>query len=577
VLLSLNAFLVRPTVPPTAALGDLADYQQNYLYWDGREWSRLDWRESDILAAAVPGDIAVVLLTRSRNPPGWQRFIRESLNLPDFGGGTTSFSAILFCAVEGLAGDGSIRWLAWTFGPASRTVRRSASDPRFGLTIALNLLAAPGTSHTEQPPRRSERRPQFREVRYQTTAPYFQRTGHRAARDIPVDGFRLDRLSDLVSAVGGRTHVASFTSSVVGGRSLRFDNDVETVQDLIGLSEDLLELASAGTYQSAFPWVDNIRPVTDEATIDKLYELLLSQLQTRPVPPTVDALLPDDLVDIADERAIRYILFPGERTESACRVNLTIESIANLVHSRRGRGAPRSVLDATLRFLDDAMEPLGRAKLIECICADLRCDGEQYLAYDGDFYRVERTFVQRIDTELAQLPQSSIRFPQYGGETEPSYIDRIRKDHADEFVVLDRELIQLDGEAGIEASDLVSQSGALVHLKRKGKSSVLSHLFLQAANSCELLRRSAPARDEFGKLVRAKGNSPTLVDAICQVHAEKLGGEGLEVAFGFLGDWSGRTILNLPLFSRISLVQESRRVAGLGYRPTVALISSGTR
>jgi uncharacterized protein (TIGR04141 family) len=43
---------------------------------------------------------------------------------------------------------------------------------------------------------------------------------------------------------------------------------------------------------------------------------------------------------------------------------------------------------------------------------------------------------------------------------------------------------------GIEASDLISQSGALVHLKLKGKSSVLSHLFLQAANSCELLRRS---------------------------------------------------------------------------------------
>jgi hypothetical protein len=79
--------------------------------------------------------------------------------------------------------------------------------------------------------------------------------------------------------------------------------------------------------------------------------------------------------------------------------------------------------------------------------------------------------------------------------------------------------------ANSRAPAFVSRSGALVHLKRKGKSSVLSHLFLQAANSCELLRRSARARDELGRLVRAKGCSPTLVDDICRIHTQKLGGE----------------------------------------------------
>jgi hypothetical protein len=48
----------------------------------------------------------------------------------------------------------------------------------------------------------------------------------------------------------------------------------------------------------------------------------------------------------------------------------------------------------------------------------------------------------------------------------------------------------------------------------------------------------------------------------------------VEVAFAFLGDWRNRTITSLPLFSRISLVTQARRVSNLGYLPTVALISS---
>jgi hypothetical protein len=49
---------------------------------------------------------------------------------------------------------------------------------------------------------------------------------------------------------------------------------------------------------------------------------------------------------------------------------------------------------------------------------------------------------------------------------------------------------------------------------------------------------------------------------------------GNEVVFAFLGDWRNRDVRALPLFSRISLVQTVRRLNGLGYRPTVALISS---
>lgn len=48
----------------------------------------------------------------------------------------------------------------------------------------------------------------------------------------------------------------------------------------------------------------------------------------------------------------------------------------------------------------------------------------------------------------------------------------------------------------------------------------------------------------------------------------------IKVAFAFLGDWHSKTITSLPLFSKINLASEARRIANLGYRPTVATISS---
>src|SRR5439155_24385659 len=98
----------------------------------------------------------------------------------------------------------NLRWVAWAFGTGSRALRRKARDPRFGLLVALNLRAVPllEAASTEGEVSKSPR-PRLREMSFRTTSPYVQQTDQRAARDIPLEGFRLDRSSDLVATVGG--------------------------------------------------------------------------------------------------------------------------------------------------------------------------------------------------------------------------------------------------------------------------------------------------------------------------------------------------------------------------------------
>jgi hypothetical protein len=471
-LLQLNAFLLRQGISPIRAISTASLPDTSFALWTNNRLEPLEVADSDLLDAAVPGDVIVALVRRPIAPPAWQQFIQTAFALPDFGRASSALGAILFCATrDGTPAGGPIRWLGWCFGFGWRVMRRRATDPRFGLLVALNALAP--VSHplpaVGDPPLPSSRAPRLSDLQYRTTTPYFQQTGHRAARDIPVEGFRIDRASDLVSAVGGRT-ADPLLPKVLGGRSVRFRAGVECVADLVKLSEELRSRSSTDGYKQAFGWVDNITPVDDEPLIGLLRQQLVADLLTQPVPSTVDALLPDDLIDVGDDRSIQYVLYPRERQPNACRTTLTVAMLSKLAAGLCDPAPPDALLDCELRFLDEARECVGAATILECLCADLTVDGELYVVCDGDFYRVDRTFVQRIDDELCRLPESDLALPCYRGGTEGSYNQSVGHADPDRFAVLDRSLIQLPDETGIEPCDLVGASGALVHVKRKGKS-----------------------------------------------------------------------------------------------------------
>jgi uncharacterized protein (TIGR04141 family) len=574
-LLQLNAFLLRQGLSPIRAISTASLPDTSFALWTNNRLEPLEVADGDLLDAAVPGDVIVALVRRPIAPPAWQQFIQDALALPDFGRASSALGVILFCATgDSTPAGGPIRWLGWCFGFGWRVMRRRATDPRFGLLVALNALAP--VSHplpdVGDPPLPPSRAPRLSDLQYRTTAPFFQQTGHRAARDIPVEGFRIDRASDLVSAVGGRT-ADPLLPRVLGGRSVRFRAGVDCVADLVKLSEELRSRSSTDGYKQSFGWVDNITPVDDEPLIELLRQQLVADLLTRPVPSTVDALLPDDLIDVGDDRSIQYVLYPRERQPNACRTTLTVAMLSRLAAGLCDPARPDALLDCELRFLDEARECVGAATILECLCADLTVDGELYVVCDGDFYQVDRTFVQRIDDELSRLPESDLALPCYRGGTEGSYNESVGRADPDRFAVLDRSLIQLPDETGIEPCDLVGASGALVHVKRKGKSSVLSHLFLQAVNSCDTLRWSPEAKAQLREMIKARGASPTLVASALQaLDRLEQGGHDIEVVFAFLGDWRQRTITSLPLFSRVSLVQAARRIGQLGYQPSFKLI-----
>lgn len=559
--LSLTAFLLRPDTLPTAALSESARNDCEFYQWtEGSVTTIPD--VADTLGAAQAGDIIVAVLRRPRAPLPWQRFLRDALELDVLGVGGQSVGAFIFCAIA--QGDGDeVRWMAWTFGSAAHSIDRRRTDARFGLLVALNTLAeaiAEGRAG-------AGRTPQLRTINYRTTAPYFQQTGTRAAQDIPVAAFRFDQQSDLVSAAGGHTGDQA-VPVIFGGRSISFTAEIVGLRELSEMADLLVARGEERRYRDSYGWVDNITLVSEIDRIDSLRAVLAALLVESPVPRNVDALLPDDYSDY-DERAIEYVAFPKERVAKASRVNLTIDRIGQLAQAC---GSPGDVLDISLRFLDADQREITSATVIECVCSELVHDGSVFIAYEGDFFEVEPTFVAGVDAEVREIEMSELDLPLYRGGSEPAYFEDVKSEASDRLLVVDRGLLRLGAErGGIEAADLLAREGTIVHVKRKGKSSVLSHLFFQAGNSADVLRRSPDARAQLTELIANSDGPDELRESLQASLADPT---GAEVTFAILGDWRGRDATSLPLFSKISLVQAARRIRLLGYRPTLALVSS---
>jgi uncharacterized protein (TIGR04141 family) len=283
-----------------------------FSIWTNGALAPFDVADADLLSASIPGDVLVVLLQRPRKTAPWQRFLVDAFNLNPAGTDGMSRGAIIFCAVP-FATDQppDLRWVAWRFGTGSRALSRNATDPRFGLIVALNaLVASPdGSSQGDSADAIPRRGAQLRELRYKTSTPYVQTTDHRAAKSTPIQGFRVDRQSDLVSTIGGET-ADPVLGTVLGGRSIQFRAEVSDVPQLVSLTDDLMPRAQQRNYHTDFGWIDNISPVFDDSLILRLKRTVLAELVEHPQSPSIDVLLPDDLLDPDADRSIQYVQFP---------------------------------------------------------------------------------------------------------------------------------------------------------------------------------------------------------------------------------------------------------------------------
>ena len=203
--------------------------------------------------------------------------------------------------------------------------------------------------------------------------------------------------------------------------------------------------------------------------------------------------------------------------------------------------------------------------LFRCLLFETKVQRKRYVLSAGEWYRIAATLVEEVNDDVRAIPIASRQLPhvnRIGGrvEREGDYNERVAG--ADPGLsLLDRKLVRCRGAATlIEACDLVSEAGELIHVKPRSGSSTLSHLFWQARVSAEALLGDEQFRTEVRR--KLADQNPAWIDRFPQHRPDP---SSHEIVFALLGTNEQRVADGLPFFSQLTLSRTSRYLRSTGF------------
>lgn len=474
-------------------------------------------------------------------PPAWLAFFNpaDRAQFDGLYGGQPA--AILFVSIvvppdEG-DGDPAIRWIAVCFGMAFQQLRSEALESQFGLRVALNRLGRERIKSIDT------RRPEDATIQ----------TRSQNSRIGEIFDFGVDTNHIILQAITGKSSDASFGGMVTGTDGLKLNCDASYASIDAKTSQILTAFASQ-VYQELFPWYGKITPVRDRAQRDSLDQELVRRLRHAEVDSI--HLAPPEIIDYQN---IDSFKFTGEG-RGAGHDDLRLADYLALFDDEHRvtlahlKGNKVKVAPEDGQFID-------KWTVYKCMCAEIDQDGTLYVLAGEDWYGVVSDFVARINLEIGQIPEAVIALAHYqAGESEGDYNERAAAAHG--LHLFDKALVQFQGERGrIEFCDLVSDQCQLVHVKKRSRSSLLSHLFLQGLVAAEAFIDYAPLRQQIRENIEAIQHL---------IPEEPPNPAEYEIVFALLHEGNA----TFPFFSKVALASIYRQLRRMNYRVGLAWVGT---
>lgn len=467
------------------------------------------------------------------HPPGWAQFFSGAA---DFGRKDARSSSVS----AAFATRAANRLFVICFGHGRHLVNAGVIEERFGLRTTLNSvdpdqLRAVDVTTLEANPVHGTRQP---------------------SRAAPLGEFGLNLDQDLMRGVTGKPLEEALGTSMAGADSLsvRAQTDLRDVRKLLS---KYLEKSKEEKYKERFSWVDHVAEVRNPELKDDLFALLVESLCQR--NSFVWAAIPER-VDWANFDIFRF----GTPASDIEYDDITLD---RMFRSLDGESPSLEVLKRKQVFCYQAgsRQPVVHWPFLRCLTAEIPHQGARYLLNAGVWFRIDTDFVQRVEADVSAIPISTIDLGEWGDETEAEYNERIADKSGGSLCLMDRKMVICDGMASpIEFCDLFSLSGQMIHVKRYGQSSVLSHLFSQGAVAATMALSDAA--------FRRAANVKLPESHRFKKPDERLEPSKYEVCFAIGSSESGR--LKLPFFSQVTLRSAYRTLHDMhGFHVTTAKIN----
>lgn len=482
-------------------------------------------------------------------PPTWQSFVNEGLSQP-LSLLNRHAGAVLFLAA-------SDHWFVLTFGYGRHLLNMDLVERRFGLIVTLNSVDAELLRSVDT-----------RTVEESTLLKRLQ-----ASRSSPLDVFGVDVARDILGGVTGRPRDPNLGPSMSGADSVSLHVRV-ALRDLDDLCSSLLAAHDRNDYRQSFGWIDHMSHVKDSGLIEMLDDALVIALNGH--TPAGTHLAAPEQIAWEDVAGFRYSTDPSSEPD---RPELGLDDyLASHAARRDGQAVDLK------RLKSDRVEarsvttdaPITHWSIYRALVFETRLAGKLYVLSGGLWYQIEPTFADEITRQVELIPElSATELPlpaAHVGEREDQYVERAAPElsaqmgvHVD---VLDRKLVRCAGAAtDVEVCDLLTELGQFIHVKRRTRSSTLSHLFAQGTTSAEAFV-SDPT---FRQATRARlAGSPCATTDLLPDQQPRT--SDYSVVYAIVTPAGGPLVRSLPFLSRVNLSHSFRRLRSWGYGAAVARI-----
>lgn len=477
---------------------------------------------------ALGDDATLYVRRRPPLPPKWTEFFAGEVE-PTLELKQASYSAVLLVKASG-------RLFAITFGSGGRfMLALGVYERNFGLRVAANSVEPD----------------QIRSVSSRTFVDTALQVQRQVAEVSDIAGLQMDVQRDLLTRLEGSVRRDALGKRMSGGDSVRLTDSIRP-RRLKKVCSGLLRMHRKEVYKSRYPWLDWMGEVTDQDEEAKLEEEVLGRLLNGEFD-RFDVYPPEMVnADIVDFRTRRKTVVM-EPTRAL--LIKTVERIGAKDPAALGEALKTHHISA----LNENGEPVRRWSWWDCLYYEQRSAGRAVVLDRGKFFRVKREDAAAINDFAAALEPSGLELPDaLHREIEPSYNPRVAEER-DDLLLMDKQFVRpIPGESQIEACDLFSEAGHLIHIKRrKGGSSGLSHLFAQAFVSSRLLKSQTEfadqMREKLGDFADRLADPPRAPD------------HPVVLAVILTAESKGEGAAALPFFSKVFLRQNVLAMQTMGY------------
>ncbi len=374
--------------------------------------------------------------------------------------------------------DGEEKVFALPFGNGKYLLNDDVIEEQFGIKVLLNSVSKDG----------------FRQLNISNYGGDHRTKNEQTPKKTDISEFGFDIYSDFLRKATAKSEEDLFNKNTITGGDLL---SVSVPVNINNVNDFLVECYyryKSDKYKKDFAWLDNIKEVKEKLLKVELDQELLKIINEHDfskvwtaVPEVIEW---ENILDFRyrktktgyDDIEIKNVveLFPNE-------IIPNIDSLKN-----------RQVYAMSL----DSIETLYKWKIYNCIIAEIEYKDDAYCLNFGKWYKVNKSFVTSTNEYYSKISLSNIDFPVANNEREDKYNEELNNYLANS-ILMDKETVRMTGmgRSSIEVCDVLTDNKELIHVKKNGGSSYLSHLFNQAAVSGEILL-DINFRNEVNKKMR---------------------------------------------------------------------------